>query len=499
MQKLPLVPYPQKLKTGRATFAFPGAVSVSGPAAARRTVQALKKDLAGLAGIRCRASAAFRIRLSLAPGRARPEGYRLTLDAKGAAIVAADAAGLYYGTQTLLQIILLGDRKALPELSIEDWPAFKIRSYMVDLGRSLFPLPMLERVVRILARLKMNTLHLHLNDDPLCGLRFRKLPLGKENPGALTLAQLGRLVRYARQHHVAILPEFECWGHAHSSIFHFPELYGGMGMYGSMSFGIGEETFRLFERAFDELVPMLETDCMLHVGLDEAHWYLLPSVPPDERDKYSPTTLVARLHDIVQAAGKKHGRRITMHLWADHGGRPLPRGLEKKVVVQPWNYDRFQEKKIRAKIRQYGGKGKPRIMLGAGMSSLAFGGSFAATRLWCQLGAGVPNVEGVTICHWEDNDIPERMIGLYMGADYAWSPATPEDCKDDPYQERLRGVLGLQMRKWQAAIRDADDEALRRDRGPQVFRGYYCWGARAGKPVAPTVEMTKPELGGAFA
>jgi hypothetical protein len=137
-------------------------------------------------------------------------------------------------------------------------------------------------------------------------------------------------------------------------------------------------------------------------------------------------------------------------------------------------------------------------MMGAGMSSVCFGGGFAATRLWCRLGRGRPNVRGVTICHWCDNDLPERLIGLYAGADYAWSPATPKDRRDDPYDEKLRGELGVLMRRWQAAFRDADDLALRRDRGPQVSNGYYCWGRDAGRPVAPTVEFARPEAGGAF-
>ena len=493
-----LVPYPQRLRAGKARFARPREFRLSAPAAAAATSAALVRDLAALAGVRLSARAPFRIALSLAPGAARPEGYRLTLDGAGARVAASDQAGLYYGTQTLLQLLVLGEAKALRPVQIADWPEFPTRSFMVDLGRSVFTVAMLRRLVRILARLKMNTLHLHLADDELCGLRFRKLPLGRENPGAISLAELAALVRYARGFHVGILPEFECWGHAGAAIYHFPELYGAPGMWGGMSFGIGEPTFALFEKVFDELLPALERDCAVHVGLDEAEWHLLPSVPESERAKYTPTALVGRIHGLLLRAGRRHGRRVTMHLWADHGGRPLPAGLERQVVIQPWNYDRRHEPTIRRKMRRYAGAGKPPMMMGAGMSSVAFGGSFAATRQWCRLGAGKPNVRGVTICHWCDNDLAERLLGLYAGADYAWSPATPKDRPDDPYDEKLRGELGALMRKWQAAFRDADDEAIRRDRGPQVFCGHYSWGARAGRPVAPTVEFARPQAGGAL-
>ena len=493
-----LVPYPQQVSIGKETFPRPGCVRLLAPAPLRAAARALARDLRELAGVRVSRAAPFPIRLKLAPGAARPEGYRLEVDARGARLAAADRAGLYYGTQTLLQLLVLGERGKLPAVRIADWPEFRTRSFMVDLGRSTFPVPFLERIVRILARLKMNTLHLHLNDDQLCGLRLKNLPLGGENPAAITPKQLAGLVRYARGYHVSILPEFECWGHAQSAIYHYPELYGGPGMWGGMSFGIGEPTFALFAKVFDELLPALEPDCAVHVGLDEAQWALLPGVPESERGNYTPTTLVGRLHEMLRRAGRRHGRRVTMHLWADHGGRPLPEGLEKKVVIEPWNYDRRQEPTIRKKMRRYAGRGKAPLMMGAGMSSVCFGGGFAATRLWCRLGRGRPNVRGVTICHWEDNDLPERLIGLYAGADYAWSPATPKDRRDDPYDEKLRGELGVLMRRWQAAFRDADDLALRRDRGPQVSNGYYCWGRDAGRPVAPTVEFARPEAGGAF-
>ncbi|HOX05010.1 MAG TPA: family 20 glycosylhydrolase [Planctomycetota bacterium] len=492
-----LVPYPQRLRLGGAAFPRPDAVRLSGPTAAAATLESLERDLAGLAGIRRSPRAPFAVELRLAPRAARPEGYRLELDARGATVTASDRPGLFYGAQTLLQLLVLGGPELRP-VRIEDWPEFATRSFMVDLGRSTFPVPFLERIVRVLSRLKMNTLHLHLNDDQLCGLRFRKLPLGRENPAAITLDELAALVRYARRHHVTILPEFECWGHAQSTIYHFPELYGGPGMWGGMSFGIGEPLFALFARVFDELLPALETECAVHVGLDEAEWHLLPSVPEAERGRYTPTTLVARIHEELQAAARRHGRRATMHLWADHGGRPLPAGLEDRVVIQPWNYDRRQEPTIREKMRRLAGRGRTPMMMGGGMSSLAYGGSFAATRLWCRLGAGKPNVRGVTVCHWEDNDLPERMIGLYAGADYAWSPETPVDRRDDPYDEKLRGELGRQMRRWQAAFGDADDEGLRRDRGPHVAKGYYCWGRRAGRPVAPTVELARPDAAAAF-
>lgn len=485
-----LAPYPTRLEAGKKTFAKPESVSVKTDALGKAARQILTRDLKALANVAVRPRARFAVTLRIAARpSAKPESYRLRLTSRGAELVGADEAGLFYGVQTLLQIFVLAPREAWTNLRIDDAPHYAMRSFMPDLGRAPYSLPMLKRIVRILARLKMNVLHLHLNDDQLCGLRFKNLPLGSENPHALSLADLKALVRYASRYHVRIMPEIECWGHAASILYHYPELYGGPGMWGGMSFGIGEETFALFEKIFDELIPALEQDCLVHVGLDEAIWALLDSVPPEQRERYSPSDLVRRLDIIVDEAARKHGRRATLHLWADHGGRPLPKRMRCRAVVQPWMYFEGREADIKAKIKKYGGKNKPPFMMGGGMSSVHFGGHYGATRLWCQHGAKTPNVEGITVCHWENNDLAGRLIGLYAGADSAWSPDTPPapNPDRDPHSEYQRGGIATRMRAWQIAFKDADAEAINRDRGPEVQKGLIAWGDQAGQPVAPTV------------
>lgn len=489
-----LSPYPQKLNATKKTFPMPKKVSIKAPARARDTERMLKEDIRRLAKISISAKAAFKIRLKLTDAVRKPEGYKLRLDEKGVEVTARDQAGLYYGTQTLLQLLVLPKTRELPKVRIDDWPRYKLRSFMVDMGRAPYRMALLKRVVRILARLKMNVLHVHVNDDQLCSLRFKKLPLGSENPEAITIAQLKQLVQYARKYHVTIMPEIECWGHAASVIYHYPELYGAPGMWGGMSFGIGEETFELFGRMFDEVVPALEKDCLIHVGLDEAKWALLKSVPPNREKAYSPSKLVGSLHSLLEEAGAKHKRDITMHLWADHGGRPLPKPLKKRVVVEPWMYFEAREDDIRRKVRKFGGKNKTPFMMGGGMSSAHFTGHFGATRLWCREGDKYPNVEGITICLWETNNVSGHLLGLYGGADAAWSPFTQtlERNKKHCTGEYIRGQVYVRMRDWQAKFKDGDTEAIDADRGPEVYKGYYCWGEKAGQPVAPTVEHRPP-------
>jgi len=496
MSDLLLVPHPQKLQVHNALVPRPGRVALTvrpTDETVRRDAVRLADDLLDLAGVEAHIGGdGTPVTLDLDAEGLPAEGYRLSVGPEGVALVGADPAGLAHAGQTLLQLLALANGD-LPQLDIRDWPWYRTRELMLDLGRAPFSMALLKRVVRIMSRLKLNSLHLHLNDDQLNGLRFERLPLGSENPWAITIDDLRQLVAYARSYHVAVVPEIECWGHAGSFVYHEPGLKGGPGMWGGFSFGLGEELFDLLTRVFDEIVPVLEDRCDVHVGLDEAKWFTLPSVPAENRDDYAPERLVGRLHAILQSAGERYGKQVRMRLWADHGGRPVPEAIRHDVVVEPWRYHEYREAEIREKVDQFGGAGKPPFMMGAGMSSEHLQGDFGATRVWAQAAMDHPNVEGIDLCLWESNDIANHLVGIFGGADHAWTPLTPEVDENDAYRERIRGQTLIRMKKWQAAFPDADGDAIRRDTGFAVHRGIYTDGPLAGRPVAPTAVIESPE------
>jgi hypothetical protein len=510
MDPLPLRPYPQTLVHAGRSVPFPTAIAVLGldaanPAevAARRTMEQLG---ALLPGVRCAfdGDAAYSIRFLDDASVIHPEGYVLNTDEAGITVAAGTPAGRFYGAQTVYQLLTgifhagrflrfdaavdartAAARRAVPVLRIEDEPRYAVRSFMADVGRAPFSLPLLKRLVRILAHLKLNTLHLHLNDDELCGFRFARLPIGRENPFALDAAALTELVAYARSYHVAILPEIESWGHVHSFTYHYPHLRGAAGQYGGSSFGIGEASYALLEKIYDEIVPCLEPVAAVHLGLDEALWAVLPG---EEDCGHTPENMVGRLHDILMRVGARHGKKLTMHIWADHGGRPVPAALRDRIVVQPWGYAEQSVPEIIEKVKRYGGTGKPPVMLGAGASWIRVHGDYEATLAWCVEGAVHPNVLGVTLCLWGTNDVAGRLITAYAGADCAWSPATPAHVPGPAPVESLRNALDQQMRQWQILFPEADPAAINADRGPEVELGRYMWPPRAGEAVAPTAD-----------
>lgn len=435
------------------------------------------------------------IRLSLggdAPDH--PEGYRLVMDETGVTIDGADMAGLQHGMQTLSQLVAFApatDR--LSGVEITDWPQYPWRAVMVDMGRAPFSLPLLKRVVRVMARLKLNVLHLHLHDNELNGVRYAHLPLGSKNPAALTIAEYAELIQYATRYHVQVVPELEAWGHVDSLLYHYPELSGTLGRFGR-SFGMGEPTYDLLERMFAEWVPILAGDPLLvHVGLDEADWSLLESVPVEKRATYTPVTHVRRLHEMLTRLAAAEGKGLEMHLWADHGGRPLPKGIE-GVVIEPWQYHIASAEDIKAKVIQYGSDPQLPFVMGAGASVVHDQGAFAATQLWCRQAQDVTNCRGVTICLWGANDVAARLVSVFAGTDAAWTPDTPTDPERDPRDERLRGDLVRRMRYWQACFPDVSDEALDADRGPGVVMGRYADADRLGQLVAPTAGWEGDEV-----
>jgi len=485
-----LNPYPRNLKLGKPMPSFQSVKLIhSRDEGITTEAYRLASELRELAGIKLQKGHEEAVNLILQLENGLPqEGYRLSIKQDGITITASDLPGLYYGGQTLLQILLLG--KELREIEIEDWPHYKVREVMLDLGRAPYSTKMLKRVVRIMSRLKLNSLHLHLYDDHLNSLKFENLPLGHENHWALTTEDLRELIAYAREYHVSVVPELEAWGHAGSIIYHYPDLYGAPGMWEGSSFGIGEELYELLAKMFREVIPVLEKESAVHLGLDEAKWATLPSVQKEDIEQYTPSQHCLRLYNLLQEIGEEYGRKLQMRIWADHGGRPLPREIEDKVIVEPWQYWECQGEDIKKKCAQYGKAGKP-FMMGAGMSSMHLQGTYGATRLWCQEGKSFSNVLGVDICLWESNLFPEQLVGVYAGADYAWGYSKKIPEKEDLYRERLLGFVMEQLLNWQLKFPDANSNALLQDRGPAVRRGYYLNGPLAGQSVAPTAEKVE--------
>jgi len=173
------------------------------------------------------------------------EGYRLKADAKQVRISAAKPAGLFYGVQTLRQI--LPDEIEATEIQNREWeiatgeindqPVWGWRGSMLDVARHFFGMDVVKRYIDLLALYKLNVLHLHLSDDQGWRIEIKSWPnlalhggtteVGGDKGGYYTQEQYKELVAYAASRFITIIPEIDMPGHTNSALASYGELNGG--------------------------------------------------------------------------------------------------------------------------------------------------------------------------------------------------------------------------------------------------------------------------------
>jgi hypothetical protein len=151
----------------------------------------------------------------------RPEGYALTITSQSVQLRAATVQGLYWGYQTIRQLYTRKPRPSLAGCTITDYPAFPIRGFMHDVGRSFIPLERLKQHISVLARYKINTFHWHLTEDLAWRLASDSLPQLTDSsitarfPGQFYTKQQAReLADFCRAHNVLLIPELDMPGHS---------------------------------------------------------------------------------------------------------------------------------------------------------------------------------------------------------------------------------------------------------------------------------------------
>ena len=150
------------------------------------------------------------------------EAYHLLITKKGIILEATTPKGMYWGRQTLEQLKYTKNKKTwVPQCDITDWPAFRIRGFMHDVGRSYIPLEELKREISLLSRYKINVFHWHLTENQAWRLECRKYPqlnapenMEREKGKFYTLDEARQLVEFCKQHQVLLIPEIDMPGHS---------------------------------------------------------------------------------------------------------------------------------------------------------------------------------------------------------------------------------------------------------------------------------------------
>lgn len=150
------------------------------------------------------------------------EAYHLSITRKGILLEATTPKGMYWGRQTLEQLKYTKNKKTwVPQCEITDWPAFRIRGFMHDVGRSYIPVEELKREISLLSRYKINVFHWHLTENQAWRLESKRYPqlnapenMEREKGKFYTLDEARQLVEFCKQHQVLLIPEIDMPGHS---------------------------------------------------------------------------------------------------------------------------------------------------------------------------------------------------------------------------------------------------------------------------------------------
>ena len=283
------------------------------------------------------------VSLALADVGLGAEGYRLRVTGRAVRLRAATAAGLVHGVQTLRQLLPARverrTRQAgpwpIPRLRVADRPRFAYRGAMIDVARHFFGVRDVERYLDVLALYKLNTLHLHLSDDQGWRIAIGRWPrlarhggrteVGGTPGGAYSAADLRRIVRYARERAITVVPEVDGPGHVTAALASYPELacdgrprplYTGVAVGFSSLCATKAVTYRFLDDVVAELTRLVP-GAIFHLGGDEAH-----STAAGDYARY-----VGRAAGIV----RRHGRQVMG--WQEIATAAVPRGS----VVEYWS------------------------------------------------------------------------------------------------------------------------------------------------------------------
>jgi hexosaminidase len=226
---------------------------------------------------------------------ANTDAYTLNIKNTGISIV-GEGESVFYGVQSLIQMLPAVAPLRLTAVAITDAPRFKWRGLSLDVCRHFFTVDEVKKYIDVMAHYKLNTLHWHLTDDEGWRIQIDKYPLLTEvgarisyyekqgkfrkldnlidggRDGFYTKDDIREVLKYAAERYVTVLPEIEMPGHSEAAIFAYPEL-GCQDSTGAKHrvrmLDPSENTFKFLENVLTEVIELFPNQ-YIHIGGDEA-------------------------------------------------------------------------------------------------------------------------------------------------------------------------------------------------------------------------------------
>jgi hexosaminidase len=300
------------------------------------------------------------------------EGYRLVVGPTAIVLEAPDSAGVFYGLQTLRQLLPLeieGPQRSsegawqVPNCEIVDQPRFSWRGFMLDEGRYFHGKDTVFQTLDLMALQKLNVFHWHLTEDQGWRIEIKRYPrlteigskragtsrgfygppAGAPHGGFYTQAEIREIVAYAARRHILVVPEIEMPGHSLAALAAYPELSctGGpfnvathFGVYPDIYCAGKEAVFGFLQAVLDEIMAMFPSP-FIHIGGDEApkqRWSQCPECQKRLRQAglKNVHALQAYFTNRIVSYLAAHGRQAVG--WNDI----LQAGLAESAIVHYW-------------------------------------------------------------------------------------------------------------------------------------------------------------------
>lgn len=414
------------------------------------------------------------------------EGYTLDATDKLVSIKAKTAKGLFYGMQTLMQLlpaeiesttVVNGIAWTLPCVTIKDEPRFAYRGIMLDPCRHFIPVENIKKQLDVLALFKINQFHWHLTEDQGWRIEIKKYPKlteigskrvdgeGTEYSGFYTQEQIKEVVAYASERFINVIPEIELPGHALAAISAYPELScKGDSLSPRIIWGVEEdvycagkeETFKFLEDVIAEVVTLFPGE-YFHIGGDECpkvRWEKCPLCQKRMRENKLKNEhelqsyFVQRIEKVLASHGKKMigwdeilegglAPSATVMSWRGEDGGIAAASMDHDVIMTPGSNGMY--------LDHYQGDSK--------IEPVAIGGYTLLEKTYSYnpvpdtlAGLGKSNfVKGVQGNIWSEymytTDLMEYRIypRILAVAEIGWTPLEGKDYKD--FERRIDNAL----------------------------------------------------------
>ena len=360
---LDVIPQPQEIVLARDTTSFiiDRSTTIVYPATnekMHRTADFLATFIKEMTGTEVRVSdkekSSNAIILAVDSTMGHPEGYKLQITPEKVLLTGGSEAGVFYGIQTINKALpILKDGKvaaALPAGTVTDFPRFRYRGFMIDVGRHFFPVSYLKQMIDLMALHNINYFHWHLTEDQGWRIEIKKYPKlteigskrdstiidwetkkfdGKPHSGFYTQDEAREIVRYAADRFITVVPEIDLPGHTTAALASYPELGCTGGPYKVLcSFGVfsdvlcagNDQTLQFTKDVLDEIMDIFPSE-YIHIGGDEcpkSRWEKCPkcqakikelgikALPKHSKENQLQTYFMSELEKEINA----HGRRM---------------------------------------------------------------------------------------------------------------------------------------------------------------------------------------------